>query len=329
MLDGGIAGFVGCHNLTNRGCPATLDVHIALADTQIKQFYGPAYRTPTYEDGAFEDARIENHYLGLAGTARRMHLASQAEDLKTSFLSAGANQVYVKILPYSDFQTTIHEIRRLIMNRGPAEAKWTEEHWYLWYRTLAKHRQRFITNGNMMYLRHLAYASAVELERGMPYKYTHVLFTREDNVFVHPSYTLLQLAQKLDGWSRSDPSEAAVFVDSHCGWKTYSDKIYFANRMGIDVLFPRTIDEHIRYMDRWIYTAAGPPADPLQTEVFFKTLLANAGAHVEKVDFQRTEARYVAVNVSGNERLQQGAVLCTPQLYANCTTAPVFPVCPE
>jgi len=328
MLDGGIAGFVGCHSLASGGCPATLDVHIALADTRIKQFYGPGYRTPPYEDGAYKDAELEHHYLGLAKTARSRQLASQFETLKTGLLSAGANHVNVQTLSYDDFQTTIHEVRRLIMARGPAEANWTEDHWYRWYRTLAGHRKRFITNGNMMYLRHLAYASAVELERAMPYKYTHVLYTREDNVFVNPSYTLMRLAEKVDGWSRSVPSEAAVFVDSRCAWRAYSDKIYFANRQAIDVLFPRTIDEHIRYMDRWILTAAGNWQDPLQTEVFFKALLTSAGAHVEQLDFQRTEARYVAVNnVSGSAR--EAVVLCTPKLYANCTAKPVFPECPE
>merc|ERR1719486_826483 len=114
------------------------------------------------------------------------------------------------------------------MSRGPAEAKWTEEHWYLWYRTLARHRQRFITNGNMMYLRHLAYASAVELERGMPEKYTHVLYTREDNVFVHPSYTLLQLARDLDRSAEPSESPASLLVDLRCGWLAFSDKLYFA-----------------------------------------------------------------------------------------------------
>merc|ERR1719145_329401 len=114
---------------------------------------------------------------------------------------------------------------------------------------------RMSDTGNMMYMRHLAYSSAVEAEKSLSYNYTHVLCTREDNVFVHPSYTLLQLSRDLDRSAEPSESPASLFVDLRCGWLAFSDKLYFATRRGIDILFARTLDDHITQMAKWINMA--------------------------------------------------------------------------
>merc|ERR1719188_1460325 len=99
---------------------------------------------------------------------------------------------------------------------------------------------------------------------------------------------MASLAQRLG----SDDTPA-VLVDSFCNWKAYSDKIYFANRKGIDVIFPKTEDEHIRLLSYWTNRLPflSKHIEPMQTEAFLKSLLDDSNAHVEKLDFNRTEIR--------------------------------------
>jgi hypothetical protein len=293
-----------------------VDVHIALANTHVRQFYGPRYALPTYEDGAFEESVIAAHYKNMRlGAAMQQKVAL----IKDEFRSSGAREVLVRILNGEQFGKYVEKLREKILTKARATSRMAPEAFERFWRKMPGHENRFEQNGNMMLLRHLAYDLAVEAESSLPYRYTHVLYTREDNVFVHPPYTLLQLARDMDNGAEPSRSPASVLVDSHCGWKAWSDKLYFASRRGIDILFARTIDQHILQMAQWINMAPTSKVfrDPLMTEEYFKRLLEDAHANVTKFDFARTEARYT-------NSVQEP---CIPELYINCTNVPVFQPC--
>jgi len=322
FIDGGLRGWSGCVGYARGDCPMSVDVHIALANTHVAQFYGPRYALPTYEDGAFEESAVASHYSNMRlGAAMQQKVAL----IKDEFRGSGAREVRVRILSGEQFEENAKTFRGSILTRAKTLAQdmnnMNPEQFDRFWRKMPGHYNRFEQNGNMMLLRHLAYGLAVEAERSLPYKYTHVLYTREDNIFVHPPYTLLQLARDMDSGAEPSRSPASVLVDSHCGWKAWSDKLYFASRRGIDILIARTAEAHASQMARWINMAPTSKVsrDPLMTEEYFKRLLEDAHANVTKFDFARTEARYT-----------QGAQEpCIPDLYFQCTSVAVFPACPS
>lgn len=278
----------------------SVDVHVVLSMTRVRQYNGPAYQQPPYGDGAFEIDRIQEHYL-----------------------AAGANAASVRIVSEEEFTASIKDISERVFKVGAIANGTSEKEWLAAAKATKNFDRRFKENGNMMYMRHLVYAAAEASELNVPYNYTHMLYTREDNVFVRPPYTLMELARTLDGGSPRDLAPAAVAVDKFCGWGAHSDKIYFANRRGAEVLFPSTEEEHVRRMARWINRAyrAKRRGDPLQTEEFFKELLDDAGAKVEKIDFHRNDVRYVKDKETGQ------VAPCIAEAYRRCTSDPAFPEC--
>jgi hypothetical protein len=244
--------------------------------------------------------------------------------MKNAFFDSGAREVRVTIVDGAEFDTTMEDVRARILNVAEThmEPPMSKSDFKTFWSKLPGHENRFEQNGNMMYMRHLAYKSAVKAEADLPYTYTHVLYTREDNIFVHPSYTLLQLARDMDHAAETSGSPASVLVDKHCGWLAWSDKLYFASRAGIDKLFARTLDQHIFQMAAWINMARTSKVyrDPLMTEEYFKRLLEDAHANVTKFEFLRTEGRYK----DGDEHP------CIPDIYRKCTNVgDGFETCPS
>jgi len=300
FIDGGIQALSGCTDYMkqNAVCPIVVDVHIALADTHTLGFRGAKYELPPYGDGAFEEPAIVAHYKAF-----------------------GAREVRVRIVSGDQFEEDMKGLRAEFLAKaeatrngkpGPFDGVWGNY-------VVEKSTHRLEENGNMMYLRHLAYSSAVEAEKSRPLKYTHVLYTREDNVFVHPSYTMLQLARDMDNGADPSASPGSVLLDKHCGWGGfYSDKLYFASRKGIDILFSRTRAEHISQMAQWLNMAyaATETKDPLKTEEYFKRLLVDADANVTRFEFYRFDARYI----HGEP--------CIPEMYRKCSKIPMFDACP-
>mmetsp|Transcript_11188 Transcript_11188/g.29995 ORF Transcript_11188/g.29995 Transcript_11188/m.29995 type:complete len:415 (-) Transcript_11188:120-1364(-) len=329
FIDGGLQAWSGCFGKAT--CSMSVDVHIALANTHVHQFRGPRYELPTYGDGAFVESAIKDHYLNLLESeseqlVSRSEVGQKVAMMKDEFKKSGARAVHVKIVSGEQFDANIKRVRELILKRAKRTMDPPMSNFDDFWSNLPRHEKRFEQNGNMMYLRHLSYRSAVLAEQALPFKYTHVLYTREDNVFVHPSYTLLQLARDMDrGVSRleNETSEApaSVLVDKRCGWLAYSDKLYFASRRGIDILFARTLDKHVAQLAAWINMARTSKVyrDPLMTEEYFKRLLEDAHANVTKFDFLRTEGRYR----TGAEHL------CIPDIYRKCTSVgDGFETCP-
>jgi hypothetical protein len=326
FIDGGLRAWSGCFGKDGDSCSMSVDVHIALANTHVHQFRGPKYVLPAYEDGAFDESTIEAHYTNFQASGSRQLVSSSEMGekvalMKDEFKKSGARRVHVKIVSGEQFESNVKRVRELILKRARRSMDPPMKDFDSFWKQLKNHVNRFEQNGNMMYLRHLAYRSAVLAERDLPYNYTHILYTREDNVFVHPSYTLLQLARDLDGPFAPSLSPASVLVDSRCGWLAFSDKLYFASRRGIDILFARTLDDHITQMAKWINMARTSTVfkDPLMTEDYFKRLLVDAHANVTKFDFLRTEVRYREGHPDP----------CIPDIYRECTSVgEQFETCP-
>jgi len=317
FIDGGLRAWSG-----GKGGPIFVDVHIALANTYATGFRGAQYELPAYEDGAFEETAIAAKYSNLRLLNAKMQ--RKVALMKNEFKSSGARDVYVKIVSGDQFDKAVKLLRGEILAKAKKISKGEPGAFddnVFSSKVQGASAVRLETNGNMMYLRHLAYSSAVEAEKSLSYKYTHVLYTREDNVFVHPPYTLLQLARDMDNGAEPSAPPRSVLVDNHCGWTYYSDKLYFASRQGIDILIARTRAKHISQMAKWINMAptALKTTDPLMTEEYFKRLLDDAHANVTKFDFSRVEARY----------LNGSSEPCIPDLYRKCTEVPMFDTCPK
>jgi len=221
--------------------------------------------------------------------------------------------VRATILGEEQFNKTLHTVRAEVVATAKATSPMTVDVFdKFWADIQYLGEKNWIAGGNMMYLRHLAYKSAVEAEKSLAYKYTHVLYTRDDNVFVHPSYTLLQIAMDMNNGFEPSQAPASMLLDKHCGFGAWSDKIYFGNRRGIDILFARTHEEHISMLASWINQCptAKLAADPMKPEEWFKRRLKEAHAIVRMFDFLRTEARYVDTSSEP----------CTTRLYRRCTS---------
>jgi hypothetical protein len=314
FVDGGLRAWSGCAQYASHDCPILVDVHIAVSNTHVKQFFGADFHMP-YETGPFDG------HTGVGG--RGLDEAA----LEANYKMLGANMVRATILGEDHFNKTLETVREEILIKARATSPMASDEFDKFWQHLGNiptnsGSTRFIDNGNMMYMRHLAYKSAVEAEKALAYKYTHVLYTREDNVFVHPSYTLLQIAKDMDNGFEPLQAPASMLVDNHCGFQAWSDKIHFGNRRGIDILFAGTRDEHISMLASWINQCptAHLAKDPLKTEDWFQRRLTEAHAIVKTFDFFRTEARYVS---SSSEP-------CTGKLYRRCSSVGnTFKECPR
>merc|ERR1719237_1324298 len=110
-----------------------------------------------------------------------------ASYIKAMFFKTGAKQVFLKIVSNQSFSEDVTNLRYHILERARARSGLDKHKWNKLYDRIPVHRERLETNGNMMYLRHLAYASAVKREElckasvalagAAQCEYTHVLYT--------------------------------------------------------------------------------------------------------------------------------------------------------
>jgi len=305
-IDGGIrrwSGMKGCRHMTNE-CNISVDVHIALANMDEEQFRGPDDSLPSYEDGAFEEPAIESHYKNMR---IRTHMLEKVVSMKTRFRDSGAREVLVTIVSGSEYNMAVERLRARTFIRTQAQESTVSRMAKLEFDGFWN---LFEQNINVMYMRHLAYNSAAKAEKHLPYLYTHVLYTREDNIFVHPSYTLLQLARDMDVDAGDGAKSRAVLVDSRCE----ADNVYFASRRGFAVLVANSTDEHEAMMARWFNVmrtsnvTGAPLAD--QVQEYLTRQLEALHANVTQFDFARTNGRYM----TGAEKA------CIPPDYIGCTS---------
>lgn len=179
----------------------------------------------------------------------------------------------------------------------------------------------------MMFLRHLAYKSALAAEPGLGYKYSHFLYLREDNAFVEPPAGFEGAPQDLDVsiWHHIQTmSPAMVKVDKYCGQDAWSDKIYLAGREGAAILFKDSLREHASDMSRWVNRGGRKRGHTnMQSEEWLQYLMQVSGVNVSLADFHRVDIRYMPD--AAKPCVHENYFLCTAdpgKIYEQC-------VCPE
>ena len=204
------------------------------------------------------------------------------DEVVARYKQRGARSVHVKWISDSD-QKNMHATVEGTFDAGQKAL-------------VNRHRVRRVdSNMNMMWLRHAAFTMA--LEHGTYDGYT---YWREDNLFFTP----------LKESVFPTPDGARMVVDSHCGWGSYSDKIYVANTGGANLLFDRSFEEFKQKMQRWVRFASGK-RDGFQSEAFLQNVLT--AANVTKVDLMRADVRYVR----GRLCLSHGYAKCSPTRLGN------------
>lgn len=188
--------------------------------------------------------------------------------------------------------------------------------------------QRWVHNGRMLYLRHLAYTAALEAAGSAPYDL--ILCLREDNAFVHPDRPLpteVDLLTRRAHSSRTHPRHhGRVLLDSHCGFLgAPSDKVSVSDASGARALLGANGTEHIDLLLRWLRfgleRANARNADPLQSEAFLVHQLKARHVAVRHVAFARTDVR-----------MERPGVACVRPLYYACgpeelRSRRLFPMC--
>ena len=267
-------------------CPPAVDVFIILqAGVLNPQWIGAAPATPYAAETT--EANLRAWYVARGARSVQVQFVHDAE------LDA--------LLAAATFPVGKEHWRRE-SSRGPGgrtEAK-------KGLRTEADFAARYRSNLKMLYLRHLAFAAAAAAGPS----YAGVTYWREDNLFFAP------LAEA--AFPPADSPGPEVVVDVNCGWGSYSDKIYAANRAGAAVLFDASRKGFLAKTTAFAAcgaegaaTPCSPPGQPgkWQTERFLQNVLAAGGATVKKRDFRRTDVRYVAGRPG----------LCVPELYWECS----------
>mmetsp|Transcript_61611 Transcript_61611/g.123488 ORF Transcript_61611/g.123488 Transcript_61611/m.123488 type:complete len:422 (-) Transcript_61611:66-1331(-) len=260
------------------GCKGAVDVYVVLGDTRTSAWAGD-YGTPPYvQDVLKRPERVRDYYL-----------------------AKSASRFSLKVYSQSECEAMVRAMEGQVAAAGSRATGASPE---AFRATWGRYGRRWPQNRGMYLLRHLAYAAALDGERSLPYKYSHFLVLREDNAFLH-DVDLRALLRRLDGRRderlRKVPQVPSVLVDAKCGWGSFSDKLWLANRGAADLLFGRSDEDHTNKLATLLvggsYMKRRTPVIPeeqLQPEYFYQYLLETAGARVEKVEFGRTDLRYLA-----------------------------------
>ena len=108
--------------------------------------------------------------------------------------------------------------------------------------------QRWVHNGRMLYVRHLAFASALHAEAARGSAYVWILCLREDNRFLVPSQPLPVTLSTVRKHRRG-----FVALDTHCSFLgAPADKIFLADRKGADALHRNSTGAFVELMVRWL-----------------------------------------------------------------------------
>eukprot|EP00277_Geminigera_cryophila_P010486 CAMPEP_0179409516 /NCGR_PEP_ID=MMETSP0799-20121207/2746_1 /TAXON_ID=46947 /ORGANISM="Geminigera cryophila, Strain CCMP2564" /LENGTH=543 /DNA_ID=CAMNT_0021181205 /DNA_START=568 /DNA_END=2196 /DNA_ORIENTATION=- len=191
----------------------------------------------------------------------------ESDNIKSHYLSRGAGLVQVKMV------------------RLPEMHKWQQivgEAANLTFYT-DNDRMRYASNANMLILRHLVFQDMLRSETQLGVRYGRIIFMREDSVFlpfgdaISPHF-LPQEAQNECSFSLG--ASPCVLGTKTCSFgHGISDKMFYANSRGADVLFAKTLQDFLRGICSWIGNAKKGrfPA----TERFYKTWLDESGVRLE------------------------------------------------
>ena len=164
----------------------------------------------------------------------------------------------------------------------------------------------------MLLLRHYAYMAAINYERIHSdfFKYSHFLYQREDNVYISAAPMIIPIIPTLEPYLLYNDTVPLVVASKYCPWGGLSDKIFFANRLGAEILFANSYRKFVSNMRLWVKGEDNfnmtNSADHMVTEDLIRRLLVKSGVVVETNEFFRTELRYVE------------GTLCIQAIYAKC-----------
>jgi len=270
------------------GCgKSVVDVYIALHRGQITKPWNGQVSYPPYVSDNITISDIQSYYKE----------------------ERGAREVFVKFVDDKRMLAFDADIMDQVATRKlPAE-----------YLGLVKeHRdRRFRPYTRMFYLRHLAYAMALQEQR----TYSIYVSQREDAYFYeYLNFTSMGFVDLISNAYNGEPitskwytdsrdARAYVFVEKWCKYGSYSDKIHIGNRVAMSTLFGQNWQDFLRLMLRYssfgyAKGARGGGGDIFQTEAFLQDLLNKAT--VKEVDLNRVDLRYV-----DGER-------CVIAFYYNC-----------
>ena len=250
----------------------------------------------------------------------------ESDSIKSHYLSRGAGLVQVKMVRLPEmhkWQQIVGEAVNITLHKD---------------RGKMRHASRYASNMNMLILRHLVFQDMLRSETQRGVRYGRIIFMREDSVFlpfgdaISPHF-LPQEAQ--NECSFSVGASPCVLGTKTCSFRHgISDKMFYANSRGADVLFGKTLQDFLRSMCFWISKAKNGnfPA----TERFYKTWLDESGVRLEWAQFQRVDMRYVKYETKRPQQgslqdlstpkgapqvstgLLEGLTKCVPRMYTNC-----------
>lgn len=308
--------------------PTLVDAFIVLSDG--------ARASVWTNDGAFSSTTLANGVEEAGGdsdeSARHAEGRLDLKKVSAFYSSLGVRNVRISLIGAALLANMTAALERDVAAIGAQAVSSTPNRWWTAAQSsIPRWRLRWRPHARMLTLRHLAFRAA--LDEGVPYRY--YLYLREDNAFLEPPTQLAStfasnrsraVAAKVA--EMSAPGGGVVAVDELCGWGSWSDKIYLADRPGAAVLFAETRSQHVRRLAQWVQLGMLPPdapqrlrplpssvgwigsgggdehdgehgsstrtrtqGDPMQTEYFLQSALMAAGTDVHPFAFHRTDVR--------------------------------------
>jgi hypothetical protein len=202
------------------------------------------------------------------GTIESIPYPTSTTTLVSHYQRRGARHVHVKWISDADLAHMITAVSPLFTSQLPT---------------------RLNSNIKMLWLRHVVFS----MSQTHGVEYDGYTYWREDNLFYSP----------LEEGLFPSSLGAKVLVDKWCGFGSYSDKIYVANLAGANLLFDRSSEQFQQKMQVWVHYAKRKHHE-FQTESLLGHVLS--AATVKKVDFKRSDVRYV------------NNIFCRPHMYSQC-----------
>lgn len=275
---GNLSSFFGC----------TVDLYVVLSSKRGQMWVRQEINTP-YADDVLKDTREVANFL------KRY----------------GFNRVTIDVMPPEAVDFATDQFLHNVTMEGGGQA-WFDScrHRAHWRRNVFD--LKVATNSQMLYLRSRVYNLARSSETQLPYHYSRFMYLREDTLF---DQTPLDDLQQL--LPRDEPAVEVMKVSTRCAFGGFSDKNYFGNRQGFDVLFGSDYGYHdvVNNFARYVNMLSSDAG--AGTEDLTKAMLDGNGVKVMKVEFGTSDVRYAPA-------------ACTPGQYYGCTShQAAFPPCPQ
>eukprot|EP00466_Bigelowiella_natans_P004754 jgi/Bigna1/134977/aug1.27_g9685 len=213
--------------------------------------------------------------------------AFEVKVIKGFFQGSGARRVHIKSVSHEQITRSFNEANKMWRKKAESSAcgQHFDDRWPSWYVQL--------------YLRHLGQQMI------NAYNYSHVLWEREDTVYLWntPRHLFYNATRMM---SFAHENKANVVVDRACGNGGVSDKTFFANFRGANKLFGGTARQFRDIIQDFLkYSSFNFRCSP---EGYYKLATKGWG---DSMYFFRIDQRYVRAE-------NQRRVLCTSATYWHC-----------